>query len=271
VHGQRERLSSRRPELAETKTAVVNRPAWVDLSSSDPAASRDFYSRLFGWQVEVNPDPQYGGYALAKVDGKDVAGIGPQQQEGAPSAWMLYIGTTDADALAQQVQAAGGNVIAPPFAVGEQGRMAVFQDPTGAFVSAWEPKMMGGFESSAPNTFGWAELSARGIGNALPFYEQVFGWSAKQTEMGEGAPPYTEFQLDGQSIAGGMEMMPEVPAQVPSFWTIYFKVDDVDESFRRATQGGAKEMLAPQDFPGGRFGILSDPQGAVFGLLKMSR
>jgi predicted enzyme related to lactoylglutathione lyase len=28
-------------------------------------------------------------------------------------------------------------------------------------------------------------------------------------------------------------------------------------------------MLAPQDFPGGRFAILSDPQGAVFGLLKM--
>jgi predicted enzyme related to lactoylglutathione lyase len=28
-------------------------------------------------------------------------------------------------------------------------------------------------------------------------------------------------------------------------------------------------MLSPQDFPGGRFSILSDPQGASIGLLKM--
>jgi predicted enzyme related to lactoylglutathione lyase len=30
-------------------------------------------------------------------------------------------------------------------------------------------------------------------------------------------------------------------------------------------------MLAPQDFLGGRFAILSDPQGAMFGLLKMKQ
>jgi predicted enzyme related to lactoylglutathione lyase len=29
-------------------------------------------------------------------------------------------------------------------------------------------------------------------------------------------------------------------------------------------------MMAPQDFPGGRFAIVSDPQGAAFGLLKLA-
>jgi len=28
-------------------------------------------------------------------------------------------------------------------------------------------------------------------------------------------------------------------------------------------------MLPPQDFPGGRFSILQDPEGAAFGLMKM--
>jgi predicted enzyme related to lactoylglutathione lyase len=28
-------------------------------------------------------------------------------------------------------------------------------------------------------------------------------------------------------------------------------------------------MMPPQDFPGGRFSIVSDPQGAAFGLMKM--
>ena len=58
------------------------------------------------------------------------------------------------------------------------------------------------------------------------------------------------------------------PAGVPSYWLVYFSVDDVDVSFKKALAGGAREMLAPQDFAGGRFGILVDPQGATFGLLK---
>ena len=44
--------------MPQTITSTVNRPAWVDLASSDAAASRDFYAKLFGWQVEVNPDPE---------------------------------------------------------------------------------------------------------------------------------------------------------------------------------------------------------------------
>ena len=59
-----------------------------------------------------------------------------------------------------------------------------------------------------------------------------------------------------------------VPAQVPSYWMPYFTVADVDGSFRSALGLGAREMVAPMDFPGGRFAILQDPQGATFGLLK---
>jgi uncharacterized protein len=255
--------------MAETTTAIANKPVWVDLASSDAEASREFYSKLFGWRIEVNPDPQYGGYGMAKVDGKDAAGIGPKMSPEAPTAWSIYIGTQDADDAAAKVKVAGGNVIAPPFDVGDQGRMAVFQDPAGAFISVWQPRNMGLFASGQPNTFGWAELSARGIEQAIPFYEQVFGWQAKRSDMGEGMPPYTEFQIDGNSIAGGMEMNPMVPAGVPSYWLVYFNVDDVDGKFKQAIDGGAKEMVSPQDFPGGRFAILGDPQGAAFGLLRM--
>jgi predicted enzyme related to lactoylglutathione lyase len=254
--------------MVDAVASVLNKPAWVDLSSSDPAASREFYSKLFGWQVEVNPDPQYGGYAMAKVGGKDVAGIGPKMMPEAPTAWMVYIGTDDADALSAKVKAAGGTVIAPPMEVADQGRIAVFQDPSGAFIAAWQPIAMGGFGTGGPNTFGWAELNARGIEKAVPFYAAVFGWASKTSPMGEGQPPYTEFLLAGESLAGGTEMNPMVPAQVPSYWMVYFNVADVDASFRKAVGDGAQEMLAPMDFPGGRFAILADPQGATFGLLK---
>ncbi len=61
-----------------------------------------------------------------------------------------------------------------------------------------------------------------------------------------------------------------VPAEVPSNWLVYFTVDDVDQSFRKALDAGAREQLAPMDFPGGRMAIVSDPQGASFGLLQVA-
>jgi uncharacterized protein len=255
--------------MAQAKTAVAHKPIWVDLSSSDAAASRDFYAKLFGWKVEVNPDPQYGGYALAKVGGKDVAGIGPKMMAEAPTAWTVYIGSSDAADTAKKAEAAGGKVIAPPMAVGDQGHMAIIQDPSGAYLGVWQPLAMAGSPvMGQANTFGWSELNARGVDKAKQFYKKLFGWGEKNSDMAEGQQ-YTEFQLGGESIAGGMEMNPMVPAEVPSYWMPYFTVADVDEAHAKATDLGATAMLEPQEFPGGRFSILRDPQGASFGLLKM--
>jgi predicted enzyme related to lactoylglutathione lyase len=248
---------------------LVNKPAWVDLSSTDPAGSREFYAKLLGWEIEVSPDPQYGGYAIGRMDGQDVAGIGPQQAPGAPSAWSLYIGSDDAAATGRAVEAAGGTVVMPAFDVGDQGRMAVFQDPSGAFISAWQASGMSGFGAGGAGRYGWAELNARGLESVLPFYAAVFGWSTSTSPMGEGMGDYTQFETDGESIAGAMEMNPGIPAEVPSYWMIYFNAANVDDSYARALELGATEMVAPTDFPGGRFAIVSDPQGAMFGLLSM--
>jgi hypothetical protein len=252
----------------EQVTAETARPVWVDLSSTDAAASRDFYAKLFGWEVTVSPDPQYGGYARARLGGRDVAGIGPAQSTAAPTAWSVYIGTADADAVAARVGAAGGTVVVPPFDVGDMGRMAVFQDPAGAFISAWQPRAMAGASGAGPGTFGWAELNARGLDRAVPFYRAVFGWTTRTSDMG-GGREYTEFLAGDESVAGAWEMDPMIPAEVPSYWMVYFAIEDVEASFRRAVELGAREMLAPQDFAGGRFAIVADPLGAAFGLLRM--
>src|SRR2546426_5842348 len=174
---------------AEAKTAVAHKPIWTDLSTSDPAAARDFYAKVFGWKVEVNPDPQYGGYALAKIGGKDVAGIGPKQMDEAPTAWTVYIGSADAEDTAKKAQAAGGNVIVPTMAVGDQGKMAIIQDPSGAMLGIWQSQNMTGAQVyDKPNSMGWAELNSRGVEKALPFYKKLFGWGENKTP-GQGDNP----------------------------------------------------------------------------------
>src|SRR3954447_4236386 len=257
--------------MAETTMQLRNKVAWVDLASKDPEGSRTFYASLFGWDAQVNPDPQYGGYAVAKLNGGDVAGIGPAQDPNAPPAWSIYIGSDDLADLAQRVTAAGGTVIAPPFPVGDQGQMAVFQDPTGAFISGWQASQMGGFGTSGEAAFAWAELNTRAIEQAISFYETVFGWTHDTMDASAGMPRYTTFYASGDGVAGAMPMDAAMPEGIPSYWMPYFGVADVDGAFDRSKALGAQEMVEPTDFPQGRFAIVSDPQGAMFGLLRLDR
>ena len=252
-------------------TANKTRAAWVELSTDDPAASREFYSALLGWNIEISEDPQYGGYAMARLgegDG-DVAGITAKMMPEAPTAWSLYLETDDAAALCDAVQAAGGTVIAPAFDVGDMGRMAVFSDPTGAVISAWQAGATRTFRSGEAGTYGWAELNSRGLDKAIDFYGTVFGWRTETTPIGEGQPDCTQFYVDDDAIAGAMEMQSVIPAEVPSYWMIYFNVADLDDAFKRAVDLGATEVVPPTAMPGGHFSIINDPQGAMFGLLKM--
>lgn len=256
------------PEVAVYAPAI---PVWVDLGTTDPEAAKTFYSKLFGWQAYAIPDPQAGGYTMLLLDGKQVAALSPLQSPEQPPAWSVYFGSDDADATARKVSEAGGKVVAPPFDVLKSGRMAVFQDPSGAFFSVWQPAEHRGFElAQAPNSFAWAELNTRGLESVKPFYQKVFGWGIKTSPMGEGQPAYTEWQVNGQSIAGGMEISGRVPAQVPPHWLVYLGVGDPDATANKAAELGGKVNFPPTDFPGGRFAVLSDPQGAVFGVLRMN-
>lgn len=248
----------------------ANKPAWVELSSTDAPASRDFYQKVFGWRIEVTADPQYGGYGLAYTGDENVAGIGGRQPgDTSASHWSIYIGTADADVTAKKVKDAGGDVLVEPFDVAAQGRMVVFQDPSGAVLSAWQAKEHQGFIAGGEGQFGWAELNARGLGKTLDFYKSVFGWDAKRGEPpAPGEPPYTEFQIGDESVAGALEMPTPVPKEVPSYWLTSFNVADVDGTAKKARDAGASELVPPTDFPGGRFAVIQDPQGAVFGLVK---
>jgi predicted enzyme related to lactoylglutathione lyase len=51
---------------------------------------------------------------------------------------MLYVSVSNADAAAKHAKAAGGAVLKDAFDVGESGRMAILQDPTGAVFSVWQ-------------------------------------------------------------------------------------------------------------------------------------
>jgi predicted enzyme related to lactoylglutathione lyase len=241
--------------------------SWVDIGTDVESAKR-FYGSLFGWgAMDAGPPEETGGYGFFTKDGRMVAGYGPQQNPG-PPAWSVYIAVADADDAARKIGDAGGKVVVGPMDVMGAGRMAVFQDPGGAFFSIWQPGEHKGAEVlRETGAMSWVELNTRGLDAAKQFYPAVFGWTI-QTH--EGEMPYSELHLGSENVGGMMSMPPQVPAGVPSHWLVYFGVDDVDGSAGRVADLGGTVMAGPMDFPGGRFAVVADPKGAAFGLLRMA-
>jgi predicted enzyme related to lactoylglutathione lyase len=239
--------------------------SWVDIGTDlDPAKA--FYSGLFGWgTTDAGPPEQTGGYGFFTKAGKTVAGYGPKQDPGPPH-WAVYFAVADADASAKKIEDAGGKVVVAPMDVMGAGRMAVFQDPEGAFFSIWQPAAHRGAELvRETGAMSWVELNSRDVDAAQRFYPAALGWTV-QTH--EGEMPYHELHIGSEAVGGMMSMPAQVPADVPPHWLVYFGVDDVDAAATRAGELGGSVVAGPMDYPGGRFAVVVDPQGAVFGLLR---
>ena len=198
-----------------------------------------------------------------------LAGYGPQQNPGPPF-WATYISVTDADATATKVKEAGGQEIMAPMDVMTAGRMAVFQDPEGAFFSIWQPRdHIGAQLVGEPVSLCWAELNTRALEAAKAFYGAVFGWECTTSEMAPGMT-YTEVKVGGEPVAGMMDITGRVPDMVPANWLVYFAVDDTDATVAKAQELGGMVMVPPTDIPPGRFAVLADDRGAAFAVLRFN-
>ena len=246
---------------------------WVELATTDAAAAKAFYTRLFGWTFEDSPMGPEGVYTFLRLNDRKVGalfGMTPKSHPaGTPSHWVPYIATDDADATARLVAAHGGRVVAQPFDVMEDGRMVIVEDPAGAMFAAWQGKRSPGLEvKDEPGSLGWMQLNAPDPSQASSFYHGVFGWNARHDPMEHGGS-YTTFMSGLERRGGGMPMPPD--AKAPAHWLTYFAVADVDDTAGKAAQLGGSVMMPPMDIPGvARMAVLSDPQGAFFAIVKFA-
>jgi predicted enzyme related to lactoylglutathione lyase len=248
-------------------TYALGTPLWIDHASPDVQAAARFYGQLFGWQAE-DLGEQAGHYHMFRQDGKAVAATSPLMNDSQPTVWTTYVSTDNAAETLKKAAAAGGTVLLEPMVVMDQGTMAVFADPTGAAISLWQPAVMTGADLvNTPVSLTWNELQTRDMNKAKDFYPKVFPWGVKANAMPQGGE-YVEWQVNGRSIAGGMQMSNEMPAAVPAHWLVYFSVADTDATAKRAQELGGKVMAPPMDIPQGRMAVLTDPWGASFGVIK---
>jgi uncharacterized protein len=237
-------------------------PCWVDISVDDVPKAIAFYSGLFGWDVQVGP-PESGGYALAHLAGRLVAGIGPKMGDpSAPSAWMTYLASDDVDATAERIKAADGQLPMGPMDVMEEGRMALAFDKVGAVFGVWQAgRTKGVAVANEPGSLTWNEHLSGDFEGSKAFYQAVFGY--EYDDMSNEEFQYAAIKVDG-NIVGGIGGAPE--GRAPG-WGTYFAVADTDATLAKVTELGGSVLRPAEDTPFGRMATVADNHNAVFSVI----
>ena len=121
-------------------------------------------------------------------------------------------------------------------------------------------------ETAIAGRFCWVDLAATDAGSAIAFYGELFGWAPREQAANGGS--FTRLQLAGQDVGSVFQLSRANQEQgVPSHWTPYIRVDDVDEVVQRAESIGGKAIVRPFVVAGvARIALLVEPVGAHVGL-----
>ena len=123
-----------------------------------------------------------------------------------------------------------------------------------------------------PGHFAWIELATSDPDAAKKFYSDVFGWFAKENDMGDFGVYYI-FQKNDRDVAAMYKLMPEqTKAGVPPNWLSYVGLANADDAAAKARELGATIMqpvFDVMDF--GRMAVIQDPQGAVFAIWESKK
>lgn len=257
--------------MSERDTYPAGVPCWVTNLQHDVSAASAFYAELFGWEIESGPADE-APYALGRLRGRDVAGIGTVPTPETPAGWVMEIRTDDLAATVAAVREAGGEVLREEIDFDPIGKLAVFTDPVGATFCAWEAGLREGAHIiNEPGAWSMGGLQTTDPERAADFYAAVFGWET------ESFGPATMFRLPG--YFGGEEAQPVprdvVAVMVPSsdersVWGVDFWVDDLERAVDVISQHGGSVVDGPYDAPPAfTQAIVADPGGAVFSLSQL--
>ena len=240
-------------------------PNWTTCLTRDVAAAMRFYGAVFGWTFDVSEE---GGYAVALLRGREVAGIGPVPTDPQASpGWVMQVCVDDARAIAEAAHAAGGQVLSGPQDLSPATILTVLADPSGAVVCAGETVARIGAELvNESGAWSMGRLSTPDPAAVASFYGTLFGWQA------DAYGPVTLFKLPG--YVGGEPMQPVprdviavgAPAPKPARWEMDFWVDDADVAAATALKHGGAVLSEPADQQQVPFrqATLADPDGSVF-------
>jgi predicted enzyme related to lactoylglutathione lyase len=125
-------------------------------------------------------------------------------------------------------------------------------------------------DRSATGRFCWVDLAATEVEKAKVFYGRLFRWSFHDQPANGGS--FTRLRLADQDVGSLYQLdRGHLARGVPSHWTPYVQVDDVDDAAQRAVLLGGQVLVRPFEVTGiARIALILDSVGAPVGLWESS-
>jgi uncharacterized protein len=248
---------------------LLGRPVWYELMTTDMAGADTFYKNVVGWTsapFEGSPDP----YTVFRRRGDVQVGGLMKRPEGMnmPPLWAMYVAVPKIEEAVAHIKRLGGSELSGIIEIPKVGRLQMLKDPQGAAFYIIQPSSTEERPETAPEVgeASWHELMTTDAPAAMKFYSEVFGWQPSEAlDMG----PMGKYQMFNRpfGMIGGMMNKPPEMANVPPFWTIYFRVPDINAAVGRIKANGGTITNGPMEVPGGDWVVNAmDPQGAAFAL-----
>jgi predicted enzyme related to lactoylglutathione lyase len=248
---------------------ILGRHVWSELMTTDMKAAETFYDKVVGWTSEPYAGSPMPYTQFKRSGGAAVAGL-MNRPEGMnmPPFWAMYLAVPNLAEAVAQVKRLGGSELSEVITVPTIGRLQMLKDPQGASFYVIQPEPRENPPDADPEVGepSWIELMTTDAPAAMTFYQQMFGWQPSEAmDMG----PDGKYQMfnRGSRMIGGMMNKPPALAQAPPFWTIYFRVPDINAAVERIKANGGTILNGPMEVPGGDWIVNGkDPQGASFAL-----
>jgi hypothetical protein len=122
-----------------------------------------------------------------------------------------------------------------------------------------------------PARFCWLDLAASNVGKAAEFYARMFDWQPVRRQANGGE--FLQLQKDGEAFATLYQLNArQIAAGVPSHWTPYVAVADIDAMASRAISLGCEIAVQPFNVDGmARISLVVDSTGALLGLWELRK
>jgi hypothetical protein len=110
----------------------------VELTTHDLPKAKEFYSALFGWQLQDMPMANGTNYTMINVGEGTGGGMMTAPDPGIPPHWLPYVAVDDLAASTRRARDLGATMIMENVPVADYGKFTILKDPTGAVIAMWQ-------------------------------------------------------------------------------------------------------------------------------------
>lgn len=259
-----------------THRLLPGRIVFSMLVTPDLAGAERFYGALFGWgfrpvsdgktpRVEITLGSQPVGMIVAhKLDNprRDVP------------FWMPFLSTSDTATVARVTKQQGGKTLFGPRPIAGLGQAVIVSDPQHGLYAALSAQSGDPVDRDSDpvlNSWSWATLLSPAPRAAAGYYQLLFNYKIVASPEADSPQHYMLTSQDKER-ASINTLPPGLEPRDRARWIQFIEVRDSAAVSNRAQALGGRVIVPTHvDRDGAQIAVLSDPGGAVFGVIESQK